>query len=83
MSKTHSKHLHLLPILSIVPLLSALLAVSKLNLYLDPLILGFIAISYLAINVIYCSLHGHLSIGYTVEYSLLALIAYFVLTLYS
>lgn len=82
MNKPHAKHLHLLPILSVVPLLVALLVVSQLNLYLDPLVLAFVSVAYLAINIIYRSLHGHLSVGYVVEYSLLALIAYFVLNQY-
>ena len=83
MSKSHAKHLHLLPILSVVPLLAALLVISQLNVYLDPLILALVTITYVAVNIIYRSLHGHLSIGYVVEYSLLALIAYFVLNQYA
>jgi len=78
-----SKHLHLLPILSFVPLLIALLAISSFNVYLDPLLVGLAAISYIAINIIYRALHGSLQIGYVVEYSLVALIAYYVLTLYA
>lgn len=82
MNKPHPKHLHLLPLLSVVPLLAALLVVSQLNLYVDPLILAFVAIAYLAVNIIYRSLHGHLRVGYIIEYSLLALIAYFVMNQY-
>ena len=78
-----TKHLHLLPLLSVLPLLAVLLVVTQLNLYLDPLIIATVAITYIAVNIIYRMLHGTLKIGYVVEYSLLALIAYFVLSQYS
>lgn len=78
-----TKHLHLLPLLSVIPLLAALLVATRLNLYLDPLIIAAVAIAYLAVNLIYRMLHGTLKIGYVVEYSLLALIAYFVLSQYA
>lgn len=78
-----TRHLHLLPVLSFMPLLIALLSISYFNVYLDPLIIGVVSIAYVAINIIYRHLHGSLQIGYIVECSLVALIAYFVLTIYA
>ena len=78
-----TKHLHLLPILSFLPLIAALLAVTRYNVYLDSLVIGIVAIIYVAVNIIYRHMHGTLQIGYIVEYSLVALIAYFVLTIYA
>ncbi|HEX9679796.1 MAG TPA: hypothetical protein VGA08_04235 [Candidatus Saccharimonadales bacterium] len=83
MKKKTTKRLHLLPLLSFLPLLMALFAASQLNLYLDPLLIGLVSIAYVAVNIIYRQLHGSLQIGYIVEYSLIGLIAYFVLTLYA
>lgn len=82
-SKRPAKHLYLLPVLSIVPLVAALLVISRLNIYLDPLLIAFVSIAYLAVNVIYRSLHGTLKIGYVVEYALIALFAFFVLSQYA
>jgi hypothetical protein len=76
------KHAHLLPILSFFPLLLALLAVTQLNLLLDPMVIALVAISYIAINIIYRGIYGTLQVGYIVEYSLVALISFFVLTQY-
>lgn len=78
-----TKHLHLLPLLSVLPFLAALSVVTRLNLYLDPLVIATVSIAYLAVNIIYRMLHGTLKTGYVVEYSLLALIAYFVLSQYA
>lgn len=83
MKKRQTRHVHLLPILSILPILVALLLVSQYNFYLDPLLIGLISIAYLAVNIIYRLLHGTLVVGYIVEYSLIALIAYFVLSQYA
>lgn len=85
MSRTRrqTKHLYLLPLLSIVPLVAALLVISRLNIYLDPLLIAFVSITYLAVNVIYRSLHGTLRVGYVVEYALIALFAFFVLNQYA
>lgn len=78
-----TKHLHLLPIVSFLPLIAVLLTAAHAHIYLDPFIVGLVSISYVAINVIYRHIHGTLNIGYVVEYSLVALLVYFVLTLYS
>ena len=80
---TKTKHLHLLPVLSFLPLLAALISVTRFEVYLEPFIRGLAAIAYVAINIIYRIIHGSLQIGYVVEYSLIALIAYFVLTVYA
>lgn len=78
-----TKKLYLLPILSIVPMVVVLLAMSRLNLYFDSIVYAAVAIAYVAINVIYRSLHGTLKPYYVVEYSLIALFAYFVLSQYA
>ncbi|HEX9595060.1 MAG TPA: hypothetical protein VF996_02950 [Candidatus Saccharimonadales bacterium] len=78
-----TKHLHLLPILSFLPLIAALLAITRYNVFIDSFLIGSVAIIYVALNIIYRHMHGSLQIGYIVEYSLVALIAYFVLTVYA
>lgn len=83
MKRVQTRHLHLLPVLSILPMLIALLVISQYNFYLDPLLIGLVSIVYLAANIIYRLLHGTLVVGYIVEYSLVALIAYFVLSQYA
>lgn len=82
-AKRQTKHLYLLPLLSIVPLIVVLLLMSQSDIYVDPFVFALVAVSYVAINVIYRSLHGTLKIGYVVEYSLIALLAYFVLNQYA
>lgn len=77
-----TKHLHLLPIISFIPLFGALLAITQFNVNLDPLIIGIATISYIALNIIYRALHESLEVGYVVEYSLIALVTYFILTQY-
>lgn len=77
------RHLHLLPVLSFVPLIAALAAITRFNIHLDPLLIGLVALMYVAVNVIYRLIHGSLQVGYIVEYSLIALVAYFVLTIYA
>jgi hypothetical protein len=79
----HTRHLHLLPIISFIPLILALVAITTAGWYLDPLFIGFATISYIAVNIIYRALHGSFQVSYVVEYSLLGLIAYFVLTQYA
>lgn len=78
-----TKHIHLLPVLSFLPLLAVLLAITQFNVYMDPLVIGLVSILYVTINVIYRHIHGTLKVGYIVEYSLVALIAYSVITLYA
>jgi hypothetical protein len=83
MTKT-AKHLHLLPILSFAPLLIALLAVTQIeNVVLDSLTIAVVALTYLAVNVIYRLLHGSLEVYLIIEYSLIALLAFFVLNEYA
>jgi hypothetical protein len=78
-----TKHLYLLPVISIVPFVAALLVISRYKLNPDPILFAAVAITYLAVNVIYRLLRGTLKIGYVVEYSLIALFAYFVLSQYA
>lgn len=78
-----TRHLHLLPIVSFLPILFLLLIISQFDWYIDPLALAAAAIGYLALNIIYRALHESLEVGYVVEYSLIALLAYFVLTQYA
>jgi hypothetical protein len=82
MSRPSTKHLHLLPILSFLPLIAALLAITVYSVRLDQFAVAMVAIGYVAINIIYRALHGTLQVGYIVEYSLSALLVYFVLTEY-
>lgn len=82
-AKRQTKHLYLLPVLSIVPMVAVLLAMSRLNLYFDSIVYAGVAVAYVAINVIYRNLHGTLKPYYVVEYSLVALLAYFVLSQYA
>lgn len=77
-----TKRLHLLPILSLLPVLLVLLLVTQFNWRPDPLFIAAVAIIYLALNVIFRVKHETFEVGYVVEYSLIALIVYFVLTQY-
>lgn len=77
------KHLHLLPILSFVPLLMALLAVTQFGAYLEPIVVAIVATGYLTINIIYRLVRGTLQISYIVEYSLISLLTFLILSLYA
>lgn len=82
-TKKPPRHVHLLPIISLLPMLFILLAASQFDIYLDPLLIAMAAIGYIALNIIYRALHESLEVGYVVEYSLVALLAYFIMTSYA
>lgn len=74
------KHLHLVPILTLVPLIIGLLLFTQLDITLDPIMVAIMAVSYIALNVIYAVYKKTFQIHTLVEFSLVAVIAYFVLT---
>jgi len=77
------RRLHLLPIASFLILVLVMILITQYNVYLDPLVIGIAVISYVAINVIWRLIHKTLEVGYVIEYSLIALIVYFILVRYN
>lgn len=77
------RRLHLLPIASFLVLVLVMILITQYNVYLDPLVIGIAVISYVSINVIWRLIHKTLEVGYVVEYSLIALIVYFILVRYN
>lgn len=77
------RRLHLLPIASFLILALAVILITQYNIYLDPLLIGAAVISYVCINVIWRLIRKTLVVGYIVEYSLIALIVYFILIRYN
>ena len=77
------RRLHLLPIASFLVLVLVMILITQYNVYLDPLVIGIAVISYVSINVIWRLIHKTLEVGYVIEYSLIALIVYFILVRYN
>ena len=74
------KHIHLVPILTLVPLIVGLLLFTQLDIALEPSLVAVMALSYIALNVIYAIYKKTFQVHTLVEFSLIALIAYFVMT---
>ena len=78
-----TRRVHLLPLISFLPLIAALILATYFELYLDNLFNFIIALSYVVINVIYRMIKKTLNVSYVIEYSLVSILAYFILTLYT
>ncbi len=83
MKQTKMRRVHLMPLVSFLPLLIALILVTYLHLYLSHLLIFIVAVSYVVINVTYRMLRRTLNIAYIVEYALVSVLVYFILTLYA
>ena len=71
---------HLLPLLTLLPFVLGVIIVTQLNVSLDPITVAIIAIGYILINALYAAYRHTFQIHTLVEFSLVALIAYFALT---
>ena len=74
------KRSYLVPVLTTIPFIVGLLLLSQENAVLDPLLVAGIAISYVVVNTGYALYKKTFQIHTLVEFSLVALIAYFALT---
>jgi len=74
------KHLHLVPILTLFPLIIGLLLFTQLDITLDPVMVAIMALSYIVLNVVYAIYKKTFQVHTLVEFTLVATIAYFVMT---